>query len=193
MQENKKDQKQNKEAPIYPLVVAIDPSTGAKSALGFAVFDPNTKEIITVKEMVTPAKDLRARIKELVLQLVKEFKKLDEAKIDYIVFIESTVMVGKGGESLQRIIGAIMTVVPSSKRFEHVSNMQIKAFVGGHGHAKKDQVAHGLFKFFPEDELLPGLITAHRYDALDALAVGVTGFEKYILKGEVGKKKNAKK
>jgi len=191
MKESSKEseKKQNKE---YPLVVGIDPSTGAKSALGFSVFDPNTSEILVLKEMTHPHPDLRTRMKGLILQIVKELRKLDDAKIDYVVFIESTVMVGKGGESLQRLIGAIMTVIASGIRVEHVSNMQIKSFIGGTGKADKQQVAMGLMKFFPNDDVLGDMIRAHRYDALDSLGVGVTGFEKFFLHSNV-KKNNVNK
>lgn len=185
---NESEKSQSKE---YPLVVGIDPSTGAKSALGFSVFDPNTQEILILKEMVYPSPDLRTRMKGLILQIVRELKKLDEAKLNYVVFIESTVMRGKGGESLQRLIGAIMTIVGTGVQVNDVSNMQIKSFIGGTGKADKQQVATGLIKFFPKDELLLEMIRAHRYDALDSLGVGVTGFEKFILKSNV--QKNNKK
>jgi len=174
-----------KKADEYPLVVSIDPSTGARSDLGFSIYDPNTMEILTVKELKHPHPDLRTRIKGLIVQLVKEFKKLDETGLDYVVFIESTVMRGKGGESLQRIIGAIMTIIPTGVRVEDVSNMQVKMYVAGHGHAKKDQVANGLIKFFPNEEIVKDMIRSHRYDALDSLAIGLTGFEKFIMKSKV--------
>jgi len=188
--QDKKNEKQSK-SKEFPLVVGIDPSTGSRSALGFSVFDPNTQKVLVAKEMVMPSPELRTRIKGLVIQLVKEFKKLDENKLNYVVFVESTVMLGKGGESLQRVIGAIMAVIPSGVQMEHVSNMQIKSFVGGSGKSDKEQVALGLIPFFPEDSLLLDLIKAHRYDALDSIAVGVTGFEKFLLKSNI--KKNNKK
>lgn len=48
---NESEKSQSKE---YPLVVGIDPSTGAKSALGFSVFDPNTQEILIQKKWFIP-------------------------------------------------------------------------------------------------------------------------------------------
>lgn len=186
--QDKKNGEKNKD---LPLVVGIDPATGARSALGFSIFDPNTEKILLAKEISNPSKDLRTRIKSIVVQLVKEFKRLDENACNYVVFIESTVMLGKGGESLQRVIGAIMTIIPAGIQMEHVSNMQIKAFVGGTGKADKNQVAMGLINFFPEDPLLIDLIKAHRYDVLDSIAVGVTGLEKFILKTNI--KKNNRK
>lgn len=194
--QDKKNENQNNstsQSDGLPLVVGIDPSTGAKSALGFSIYDPNKNEIITLKELTFPSSDFRKRLKGLIIQIVREFKRLDEYKYRYVVFIESTVMLGKGGESLQRMIGAIMAIIGSEIRVEHVSNMQIKSFVGGTGKADKEQVATGLLKFFPNDEFLMDMIRAHRYDALDSLAVGVTGFEKFVLKANISKNNKANK
>lgn len=164
------------------IVIGIDPSTGSKSKCALVAFDPELGIILDVKEFGSPSPDLRTRMKQIIIQLAAEFKFWEANQRPYAVFIESTVMQGKGGESLQRMIGAIMAIAPANRSFDHVSNMQIKAYVGRTGKADKEQVAEGLKKFFPNDPTLPDIIRAHRWDITDALAVGVTGYEKFVTK-----------
>lgn len=170
----------------YDLVVALDPAT---ASFGFAVYDTASMEVVTVKEFKALGKDLRVRIKSMSVQLANEFKKLEAMNVEYIIFCEQFVMVGKGGEALQRMIGAAMAISPGHRPFEHVNNLQVKAYVGGTGKADKAQVAAGLRQFFPQDVVVEELIQGHRYDATDALAIGVTGYEKYVLKTGLAKKK----
>lgn len=168
------------------IVVGIDPTSGARSALGFAVIDTELQKILIAKEFsIAKTIDLRTRIKEIAAALVQEFKKLEAKGEDYHIFIESTVMMGKGGESLQRTIGAIMATSPAKRRFDHVSNMHVKVFVAGHGRGDKKEIAEGLKKFFPKDQLLLDLIASSRYDALDAIAIALTGVEIHVKKSKV--------
>lgn len=165
------------------LAVGIDPSSGARSNIGYAIVDVENKRLILAKELTIPrSTDLRARIKGICAALAAEFKQLPSLDDDCMMFIESTVMMGKGGESLQRTIGAILAISPSSIPVEHVSNMQVKAFVGGTGRADKKEVAEGIHKFLNDKDIIFSLISAKRFDALDAIAIALTGYEKYVSK-----------
>lgn len=172
------------------LAFGLDPTSGARSAIGLCLISLETKEILFTRELkLAPTPDLRKRLKLLCHELAKAFKQAEEIALarneDYNIFIESTVMMGKGGESLQRAIGAMLVLSPSHREVHHVSNMQIKAFVGGTGKADKREVAEGLKKYFPNCDTIFNLIASSRWDSTDAIAIAVTGMEKYVLQNEI--------
>lgn len=169
------------------LVVGIDQSTGAKSNIGFSVIDLDSMTIIIAKEFqASREKDLRKRLKLVCAHLASEFKKLEEQQIDYAIFTEDYFMQGIGGRSLQRLNGAMMVISPSQRMFEFVSNMQVKQYISGSGKGDKKEVALGLIKFFHSNQesvdIINQLMVSSRYDALDAIAIALTGYEKYVQK-----------
>lgn len=174
------------------LAVGIDPTSGHTSKLGFAVIDIETMTIVDVKAFQAPkTPDLRARIKYLLLALSAEFKKLEELNQTYSIFFESTVMRGKGGESYQRAIGAMIAITPSHRPIYEVNNKSVKAYITGNGNAQKDEIGPALMAFI-EDPRLVDLIVGKRYDELDSIAIALAGYERNITREKLtsGKSKN---
>lgn len=168
-------------------VVGIDISSGARSSVGFAVVDIKEMQILHVtdfKPAATP--DLRKRIKQIAAFLATEFKKLEAVNEEYIIIIESTVMQGIGGQSLQRAIGATMTVSPSARRLEFVYPMSVKKHVTGVGKGSdKKAIAEGLKKWFPNNELIFQLTASSRWDILDAVGIALTGWELHVQRSKI--------
>lgn len=168
-------------------VVGIDISSGARSSVGFAVIDMSSLQVLHTndfKPATTP--DLRKRIKQIAAFLASEFKKLEADNKDYIIIIESTVMQGLGGQSLQRAIGAAMTVSPSARRLEFVYPMSVKKYITGVGKGSdKKAIAEGLKKWFPNNELIFQLTASSRWDTLDAIGIALTGWEIHVKKSKI--------
>jgi Holliday junction resolvasome RuvABC endonuclease subunit len=94
------------------------------------------------------------------------------------VFIESFVMRGKGGETLARLTGALISTVPDKAQFKEVQNTSVKKIIGGSGSDDKKVVANALLKLYPNQvDLIQNLIDAEDYDALDALAIVTAGLK----------------
>lgn len=165
------------------LAVGIDPSSGARSSVGFSVIDMETMQILVAKEFKIPASpDLKVRLKHIAAHMVKEFKILEVQDQEYIICIEQTVMRGKGGESLNRAIGAIMVTMPLARKLYHVSNMRMKLFISGSGKGDKKDIAEGLKKYFPNSDLLFQLTTSSRWDTIDSIGIAITGYKENVEK-----------
>jgi Holliday junction resolvasome RuvABC endonuclease subunit len=169
-------------APQY--FIGIDPGTGRRSKLGIVIVEALSMRIVAVRELATSEFDIRTRLRELSMQYLSLLK---ESKIDMsktVAFIESFVIKGKGGETLQRLVGALMAITPGQVvAFKEVPNLQVKLETAGFGHAEKTEVAMGLLNYFikhnPESaSIVQALMASNNYDALDALAIGLTGWKK---------------
>lgn len=169
------------EASFLMWICGIDPTSGSKSKLGLAAFNPETLSIRTCGAESDPRnkKNLRLRLQDLAGLTDLWFKTLD---VDIsAVYMESTVMLGKGGESLARATGALMVVTPRKAEFDFVHNTTVKRIVGGSGKAEKEEVALGLLQYFQYNqkscETIQDLIQLKDFDQLDALAIAVAGYE----------------
>ncbi len=162
------------------LIISIDPGSGISSPTGLTVFDPHTKEILYASNVTTKFKQLAHRIKDISDQVEIVFKEVEESATgrEIVVTIESFVMRGKGGETLQRLIGGFLAKTPYMFRIEHVQNSTIKKVLAGHGHADKNSVARGTQDYFASnkdsDALIKRLLSKQELDILDSLAIGVT-------------------
>lgn len=168
-------------------IVALDQSTGSRSDFGFCVVEMDTMDILVAKAIkIKKDPDLRKRIKLIAAHIAAEFKLLEQQGVDYAIFIEQYVMMGKGGESLQRLNGALMVVAPSNREMHFINNLQVKKFVTGSGKAEKRDIAMGLLEIFKSNknsvDLINNLMVGSNWDALDAIAIGVTGYEKIYAK-----------
>lgn len=165
------------------IVVGIDPSSGARSSVGFSVIETSTMEILVAKEFKIPnSPDLKTRLKQIAAHLIKEFKALEALEKDYIICIEQTVMMGKGGESLNRAIGAMMVTMPLARKLYHVSNMRMKLFISGSGKGDKKAIAEGLKKWFSNSEILFQLTSSSRWDTIDSIGIAITGYYENVEK-----------
>lgn len=175
------------------IVVGIDPSTGSRSSVGFSIIDFTNKEapvIVKATEFQIPKTvELRPRLKHIAALIAKEFRALEEQDAPYLIVIETTVMQGVGGQSLQRAIGAIMTISPSTRQFKEVYPMSVKKHVTGIGKSgDKRAIADGLKKFFKDQtslETLFQLTASSRWDTLDSIAIALTGWEMHVQKSEI--------
>lgn len=168
------------------IVIGVDPGTGSKSPLGLSIFNPDTREIYLAEKVNTDFKKLEHRIKDI--SDVVEAKLL-EAELEYeeaevYVYIESFVMRGKSGETLQRMIGSLMGRVPYTFKLSHVQNTSVKLVLAEHGHADKKAVAEGVCYYFNSNKaarhLIRDMIEDSRqsnWDILDSLAIGIAGWE----------------
>lgn len=169
----KSSQKANK------LAIGIDPGTGVKSPLGLAIFNPETREIIYSLAIGTTNKFLPHRIKDISDKLAAHFKwlALIYSQAEVTVYVESFVMRGKGGETLQRLIGSVLGRVPYEFDVVEVSNTKVKNRIASHGHADKSAVANGVLKYFNDSDTIKDLIDSGLWDELDAFAIGIVGNE----------------
>lgn len=166
------------------LICGIDPTSGADSRLGMAAFNAKTLEIVVVDSAaphVKNKKDLRRRIQDLVESLVWFLNAASISNSINEIYMEKTVMRGKGGQSLERATGAFMAATPRSAKFDFVHNTTVKKIVGGSGKSEKHQVALGLLQYFGKNESscdkIQELIETQEWDAIDALAIAVAGYE----------------
>jgi Holliday junction resolvasome RuvABC endonuclease subunit len=175
------------------IIIGIDASSGSRSAIGFAVVDTALNKIVSAKDYQVPKnKDLRPRLKHIAAFLVGEFKQLEAqygSNTEYMIVIETTVMAGIGGQSLQRAIGAMLIATPSHRRVEFVYPMSVKKFITGEGKGgDKRAIADGLKRIFTDKEsldLIFNLTASSRWDMLDAVAIALTGNELHVEKSKI--------
>lgn len=169
------------------IVIGIDPSSGAKSAVGVSIINPKTREIIDFTEIVCPKyMSVEKRLK-LINKELRSFLYPKYIKGKILIAIEYTIMAGKGGESLNRAIGAMIAASPvdsEESTFRNVQNTTVKKLIAGHGGAEKEAVALGLKNFFSSSEqslaILNDLTILEKFDILDSIGIGVTGYLQQI-------------
>ena len=165
------------------IVIGIDPGSGVSSDTGFAAFDSETGEVIYALEVGSQRRELRHRLADIsstVSALLTECSQRGKT----FAAIESFVMRGKGGETLQRLIGAFMATCPDEVYLTAIQNTTIKKVLAGHGHADKASVAIGVLQYFETElpnkntaALIKSLISSKQFDILDALAIGVSAWQ----------------
>lgn len=159
------------------IVIGIDPGTGVSSPMGLGAFNPVRRTPIHVEEFWTKWSNVEHRIRDISDNL--EATLLDivpDEETPVLVCIEYFVMRGKGGETLQRMVGSVMGRLPYNYKLVFVQNTTVKAVVGGSGKADKRGVAEGVLDFFGGAEWVRKLIEAESWDILDALAIGIAGW-----------------
>lgn len=169
------------------IVMGVDPGTGVSSPTAIVVFDTETK-LILLDEIVDGKKiekERRARwiasgLSECIEYLEKGGMKLD------LVAVETFVMRGKGGQTLQNLIGALEGRIPDDIAIQRVFNTTVKRVVAGNGDADKLEVACGVLQWFAgADESIAEIKDAIRreaWDTTDALAIGIAGFKQEVEK-----------
>lgn len=164
---------------MSPYLVGIDPGTGVSSPTGFVVFNRETKDIEHATTFKPKSKNKFKSIPEQFKNLIPE---------ESSVCIETFVMRGKGGQTLQQMIGAYMSVIPDCCTITHIYNTSVKKFVGGSGKSDKHAVALGVgFYFrlnFKSRQMIESFIENEQWDILDAFAIAIAGEEKRSLQSE---------
>lgn len=100
---------------------------------------------------------------------------------------EFFVMRGKGGQSLQRLIGAYYAVLPNGFDVIEVQNTAVKMCIGGSGKDDKRAVAEGVYSWFKgknkeSARMVWNAINEEKWDQLDACAIAITGYLKREIK-----------
>ena len=160
------------------IIAGLDPGLGVKSATGLAIIDTLSMSFVTFgiwpkhKKDENPVKYtyLHNTIHNLLLEHNPS-----------IICFESFVMLGVSGQSLQRLSGALMAASPDSSKIMEIPNTIVKQTIGGSGKAEKEDIAEGLYNYFIKKNTssakqILDLRAAERYDELDALAIGISGY-----------------
>jgi len=164
------------------IIIGIDPGTGISSPTGFAVVNTTTREILYAGNITTNRKELAHRIKQISDIFEKTVLDIAATYPDATItcYIEQFVMRGKGGETLQRLVGSLLGRIPYDLGVEYIQNSTVKSVIAGHGQADKVSVARGLEGHFLTNAeshgLIKELVIKGEFDILDALAIGVTGW-----------------
>ena len=162
------------------LIIGIDVGLGVRSALGLAAI--KNGKIIGAREVWATDKNLPQKLRSLGLELEVFLKSIGE---DYetpfvdAIYFEYFVMRGKSGESLQRLVGALMSASPTDTPFIPVQNSTVKKLIGGKGNDDKKKVAEGVLRLLGKDPenkaLIERLISNEKWDILDAIAIALAG------------------
>ncbi len=165
------------------LVVAIDQSTGASSAVGLAILTDDLTVIDSAafmpKQRYRVAEKRIVCLHEQITQYVSKYITFAvESQMRIEVVFERTVMASKAGELLAESVGAFCTAFPNNEliSFHKVSNTAMKRIISGSGKGDKVAVAKGLLNHLPKSEhdLIIKLLNGQSYDTLDAIAIGTT-------------------
>ena len=166
------------------LVIGIDP--GFKSSpTAIVILDPTEQAIVDARLFT---KGILKETDEIIRYMSRSIGYYLKTKVDeydsenVMISIEQFVMRGKGGESMNRLIGAIMSQIPESfEQVVHAQNSTVKKYLGGHGQASKEEVAKGVVKWFGNSwgniDIVEEWIRREQWDLCDALAIGITGYE----------------
>jgi len=167
-------------APV--IVVGIDPGTGVKSPCGVAAFTVAQKTILLAANVSSKQrnqlKNLRC-LPEEVYQTINEAVDVQHDPQQVKIYLEEIVMRGKGGVTLQRHIGAVISRFPMLTPIDTVGVTRVKRLVTGNGDAEKREVGLGVIKFFgsnPESEsIVKDYFEDSQWDILDAFAIAIAG------------------
>lgn len=183
------------------LVIGIDQSSGSKSAVGVAIVDSSTLELLhvcelrPVKKYLVVEKRLIDLHEQLEVVLAPWVSQAIAQEIPIEVVFERTVMRGKSGETLAQAVGAFISTFPASDfiEFGTVHNLVMKKAIGGKGNDDKQAVAAGLLEELPrtQHELIKKLTFGNNWDSLDAIGLAIAHIKrKSIIKD--GKRVNKK-
>jgi Holliday junction resolvasome RuvABC endonuclease subunit len=161
------------------IAVGIDPGTGSSSALGVALIDTEAKKLLDWAAFTSKG-DAWERIRDITHQLADFYKEHTHITV---VTSEYFVMRGKGGETLARMVGAVISTVPTIARWREVQNSRVKKQLGGHGAATKQEVSEGVLDYFGDDPesvaTISELMMDEEWDVLDAIAIAIAGAVHY--------------
>lgn len=166
-------------------IAGIDPGTGLTSPAALFIYDTQTKTIEVMVTFSSTSKDPIKRIRYIANKIgaYLSFHKPE------LISIENFFMRGKGGETLQRMIGSVIPFTPDAVPFIQVQNTTVKRIIGGSGKADKNQVGLGVLERLKEHNKadIEKQIDQQAWDILDAAAIALSGFE--IWQKEKQKKK----
>lgn len=165
---------------LKPIILAIDQATGASSAMGLCLYDPNTQTILGTHEirpsMKKPSwrriRDIAGQVHQIISLAYIKYGALE-------VRFEGVVMRGRSGQVLAWSVGAIIGHIPLSCTVSEVHNITLKRFITGNAGADKRAMGEGLMRYFEKlnkGEALDAvrkLIDNNMMDAVDAVCIAV--------------------
>jgi len=160
------------------IVAALDAGLGVSSNTGLVAFDTESKDILSDEELTTNFSDTDKKI-AFFGNAFEEWLNI-VGHVDLFCY-ETFVMQGKGGQSLQKLIGGYISRIPYETPVRAVQNTTVKKRISGKGTADKVEVSAGVLSWFYENEesrkKILQMIEEEAWDRLDALAIGVVGYE----------------
>lgn len=176
------------ERKVKLIIIGIDPGFGVKSPTAVSIFD-SVDGYIFEAFMQTPGnlkeetEKLSFISKTIAHRLDLKLNEYENSSKRIRICIEDFVMRGKGGQTLARLTGAIIGAMPEylCKDIKYCRNTTVKMYIGGHGHASKEEVAQGVLGWFSDvpamKEMVAKWIRNEQWDLTDSLAIGITGLE----------------
>ncbi len=148
------------------------------SATGWALYDPNTDELLDAGEFRCFGKQTTwQRIRELARLVGVKMQQLTAVYGPLEVRIEVFVMKGVAAEVLYRLTGAYIAMIPADAHFMEIHNIVLKKDLTGDGKADKAAISDALTKRFVNKQKsldkLQILRDNKNEDALDAVAIAV--------------------
>jgi Holliday junction resolvasome RuvABC endonuclease subunit len=156
------------------VLIGLDPGSGVSSPTGAIAYDKDTMDIYFAEACGSRHTNIEHRIQEIsrhVAYLISSVAPEEQG----IVFIEHFVMRGKGGETLARLVGSLLAVVPPHFEVRFVNNMKMKLLVGGTGKADKELVAAGVLDHFRNSHQIKRMIEQKEWDLTDAFGLAIAG------------------
>jgi Holliday junction resolvasome RuvABC endonuclease subunit len=156
------------------VLIGLDPGSGVSSPTGCVAYDRDTKQIYFAENCGSKHTKIEHRIQEIskhVGWLVSSVGPEAEG----CVYIEHFVMRGKGGETLARLVGSLVSVLPPHFEVRFVNNLQMKLLVGGSGRSDKEQVAAGVLEHFKNSKVIIQMIADKQWDLTDAFGLAIAG------------------
>ncbi len=165
---------------IKRIVIGIDQSTGASSAFGLAIYDPNTHTILATHELRPKSKrpDWQ-RIKEISDQLHALLDGAYKAHGPLEVRCEGVVMRGRSGQIIAWAVGTIIAHLPPNCTFSEVHNIKLKSFIAGSHNASKREMGQALLNYFISKGNKKSIAAAQHlvdneyWDAVDATCIAI--------------------
>lgn len=168
-------------------VIGIDPGTGSESALGICLYDSEFKQILFT-ESIWPTtgkapRDMSTR--ERIYRISDKVKDIVESIVESYgvenvgLSIEAFLIRGKGGETLMRLKGAVLSKVPLKLEVVEIQNTTVKKRAGGTGAANKKEIAEHLQTILPSTnkEHMKELARSCKWDEVDAVAIAYSAVE----------------
>lgn len=157
------------------IILGVDPGAGVRSATGYAIINFNNKELLDYgHHKVSNSYDIGMKCFEIAA-MVYDFQ--DGPYEPEAIAIEQFVMRGKGGMTLQRIIGAVLGAHPHLEPL-FPGNTELKRLISGSGAADKKDVAIGVIKWLGDANSMyhvDKLMQNEMWDTIDAIAIAIAG------------------
>jgi len=166
------------------LSIGVDLGFGVKSATAVCIID--TEFDILKFFQVTPGliKDHSKKlqyISTVVGKNLRDYFGTDYDRHRITITIEKFVMQGPSGQTLQQLMGAVISHIPSYMEVKHYHNISLKKTITGSGKAQKIDMANSLIEIAhkyrnrPTIELLEKWKESEEWDLIDAAALAYTG------------------